>query len=114
MRISDWSSDVCSSDLHEQFGDRVLILGRHARTALAAASLGAEALQRGALEIALHRDGDDPLLPLDQRFIVYAVGVGGDFRQARGGEVAFDRLELLAHHRTELQDWKSNTLNSSY
>src|SRR3546814_1384021 len=40
MRISDWSSDVCSSDLRLDLG-----IGRHGIDALLAA--GAEQLQRG-------------------------------------------------------------------
>src|SRR3546814_11532652 len=28
MRISDWSSDVCSSDLMDRFGDQVILFGR--------------------------------------------------------------------------------------
>src|SRR3546814_9528980 len=33
MRISDWSSDVCSSDLEESDGDREVGVGRHLRRA---------------------------------------------------------------------------------
>ena len=85
----------------EQAGDGVFILGRHARPALAAARLGAEAFERGPLDIALDGDGDDHLLALDQILVIDAVGGGGDFRQARGREFALDRLELLAHHGVE-------------
>ena len=86
----------------EQFGDGILILGRHARTALAATALGAEAFERGALDIALHGDGDDHLLALDQILVIDAVGGRGDDRHARRGKFALDRLELFAHHGIEL------------
>src|SRR3546814_9164266 len=60
MRISDWSSDVCSSDLHQLVDDRVRRLGGDdarlgdadvARAALALLGVG----DGGALHRALHR-----------------------------------------------------------
>ena len=38
----------------------------------AAAVLGAESRERGALDIAVHCHGDDHLVPLDQVFIIHA------------------------------------------
>ncbi|MCY1171370.1 hypothetical protein D9M73_114790 [compost metagenome] len=87
---------------HEQVRDRVFILGGHARTALAAARLGAEGVERGALDIALHRHGDDHVLALDQILIVNAIGGGGDVGLARGREFGADRDQFLAHHREQL------------
>src|SRR3546814_14776448 len=105
MRMSEWSSDGCSSDLFtigqrqqvnhwppargrtafrqaphfhavnlavigeeqngrvragdEQIGDGVLVLRRHTGAALAATRLSAEAVQAGALAIALQGNGSD-------------------------------------------------------
>ena len=54
-------------------GDRILVLGRHAGAALAAALLGAEGVERGALDVAAEGDGDDHLLALDQVLVLDAV-----------------------------------------
>ena len=62
----------------EQLGDGILVLGRHAGAALAAARLRAEVVERGALDVAAERDGDDHVLALDQILVVDAVGGGGD------------------------------------
>ena len=61
----------------EDAGDRVLVLGRHARAALAAAMLGPVGRQRRALHIAAVGDGDDHVLAGDQ-VLVLDVGVAVD------------------------------------
>ena len=86
----------------EQFGDDILVLGRHARAAFAAAPLRAEGVEGRALDIAVEGDGDDHLLAFDQILVVDAVGGGGDERLARRGEFVAHRDELLAHHAIEL------------
>ena len=88
---------------HEQFGDRILVLGRHAGAALAAARLGAEGLERRALDIAAEGHGHDHLLALDQSLVLDPVPGGRDLGHARRRIGLDDLLELLAHHRVELR-----------
>src|SRR3546814_7527786 len=110
MRISDWSSDVCSSDLigeeqngrvragDEQIGDGVLVLRSHTGAALAATRLSAEAVQAGALDIALQGHGHDHVLVLDEVFILYAIGSGRDGGAAGCREFVADRLKIGRAH----------------
>ena len=93
---------------HEQFGDGILILRRHAGTALAAPCLCPEAFERRALDIALHRHGDDHLLALDQILVIDPVSSRRDFGQAWGREFAFDRFQFFAHHGVELHPVAQN------
>src|SRR3546814_13410191 len=65
---------------------------------LAAAALGAEGVERGALDIAVEGDGDDHLLALDEVFVVDAVGGGSDERPARSREFVAHRDQFFAHH----------------
>jgi hypothetical protein len=86
----------------EEVGDGILFLGRHPRTALAAAFLGAEGLERCALDIAAEGNGDDHVLALDQILVVDTVPGGGDLADA-GGRIGFgDLVEFLDHHFVEL------------
>ena len=85
----------------EQLGDDVLVLGAHARAALAAALLLAEQGERGALDVAGHGHGHDHVLDLDQILVLQPVEGGGDLGHARGGELGLDLVELLAHHLIE-------------
>jgi hypothetical protein len=62
----------------EQVGDRVLVLGRHSGAALAAALLGPEGLERGALDVAAMGDGHDHVLALDQVLVLDPVPGGRD------------------------------------
>ncbi len=80
----------------------VLVFGRHARAAFAAAILRAECGERRALDIAAMGDGDDHLFAFHQVFVVDAVPARGDFAQARRGEFAVDGFQLFAHHRIQL------------
>ena len=82
---------------HEQVGDRILVLGGDARTALAAALLLAEDAQRRALDVTGHGHGHDHVLALDQVFVVDPVGGGGQFGPARGRELAVDHVQFVAH-----------------
>src|SRR3546814_15600622 len=66
----------------EEFGDDIFVLRRHAGATLAAAALGAEGVERSALDIAVERDGDDHLLELDQILVIDAVGGRGPDRRA--------------------------------
>ena len=87
---------------HEQIGDRVLVLGRHAAAALAATVLRAERLERGALDIAAHRDGDDHVFARDQIFIVYPIGSARNFAAARRRELGAHRHQFVAHDGIKL------------
>src|SRR3546814_44740 len=82
----------------EKLGDDILVLRRHAGATLAAATLGAEGVERGALDIAVEGNGDDHLLALDEVFVVDAVGGGSDERPARSREFVAHRDQLFAHH----------------
>src|SRR3546814_6897615 len=103
MRISDWSSDVCSSDLR-----------RHAGR-LDAARLGAFHQRDPLLE---HRDGR-----VLQARIGHALRFAGetpsDFLGAfvcvsRGQEEGFRSLAMLAAPGAAAQDRQSTRLNSSH
>ena len=67
----------------EEAGDEVLVLGRHALRALAAAALRAVLGQRRALDVAAGGDGDRHVLALDQVLVV-EVGVPVDHLGAAG------------------------------
>ena len=86
----------------EQFGDRILVLGRHARAALAATALGTERVERGAFDIAGMGDGDDHFGAFHQVFVFQTVPGGGNFRKTRGGEFVAHFFQLFAHHGVEL------------
>ena len=85
----------------EQLGDDILVLGAHARAALAAALLLAEQGQRSALDVAGHGHGHDHVLDLDQILVLEAIEGGGDLGDARRCELGFDLVELLPHHFIE-------------
>ena len=83
----------------EEAGDEVLVLGRHAGGALAAAALGAVLGQRRALDVAALGDGDDHVLALDQVLVV-EVGVPlDDLGAARHGEELADLAQLVGDDR---------------
>src|SRR3546814_186965 len=108
MRISDWSSDVCSSDLEQEVIDQRLVgegdrgdfgrQGKHdveiadrEQVGLAGLEPGARrgALALGAMPVAATVVGDPPMP---------AVGAGFDVSTERGGAAMFDRrhdLELM-------------------
>ena len=86
---------------HEQFGDDILILGRHSRAALAAALLRPERIERGALDIAVNGNRNDHFLTFDQVFIVNTIGSGRNFGAARCGELIPHRHQFFPHHSIE-------------
>src|SRR3546814_10527866 len=67
MRISDWSSDVCSSDLQGDHGGRIYrpILLNYNRIFRCVACLGMELLQRVALWVGRSGTGCDDLGMMD-------------------------------------------------
>src|SRR3546814_7449763 len=98
MRISDWSSDVCSSDLAGHRADARRRRGHHDRAAAAPGDLRHDVLH--AQPHAADVDGDDPVevllrLVLDPRDLALDAGVEqGDVDAAEpldgGGDEAFD------------------------
>src|SRR3546814_13588070 len=86
MRISDWSSDVCSSDLRGDPARIVGALGRIALRQIAPALMRAPGLRMHPLE---RRDADDVVPP------VVAILEAQDF-DPRDERVADDELELAA------------------
>ena len=83
----------------EEPGDEVLVLGRHAGRALAAAALGAVLGQGRALDVAAGGDGDDHVLALDQVLVV-EVGVPvDDLGAARHGEELAHLAQLVGDDR---------------
>src|SRR3546814_19004641 len=68
MRISDWSSDVCSSDLRLGVQRSGAGHGRGKRPRIAAADLPAERGCRGGVTQGSHLEGDQPTVgPIDMR-----------------------------------------------
>ena len=65
---------------HEQPGDEILVLGRHAGAALAAAALRPVERQRHALDVARMGDGDDHVLALDQVLVLHVGAAIGESR----------------------------------
>src|SRR3546814_4303524 len=106
MRISDWSSDVCSSDLPEIRGD--ILVGR-------VDHLAGIITRGGEIDVGeIFPDRDQPGLPRQSRLIIDGVALGVPFTQfvRRPGMrhlVAEDRLHLLRgggrseEHTSELQ-----------
>src|SRR3546814_7957520 len=120
MRISDWSSDVCSSDLIEQ--------SRRARPDIAD---DLEAPARCGLEVGIgidveDTDAFDPVIvdpPVDRAGVEALVQVGDqdrlrvDTRRAQAQIVAEDaavRIGEIAVEPSLPQDRKSTRLNSSH
>src|SRR3546814_3118573 len=112
MRISDWSSDVCSSDLH----DARAMEEKHHRCV--------------ETPVIVHEPSEPPPLVLardaERRVQCLAdpeTAVGPGFGQFAGVDVIFGLLPLAAHrdalgdgilHRLPRLDWKSTRLNSSH
>ena len=83
---------------HEERGDEVLVLGRHARAALAAAALGAIVRQGRTLGIAAMGDGHHHLLTRDQ-ILILEVELGIDeFGAARCGVILANLGQLVPDH----------------
>src|SRR3546814_9206889 len=110
MRISDWSSDVCSSDLRQRL--------QHPAHAVAISRKAAEHLGGArAVDDAVGKLGGD-------RACAYRGIIGDDLEGQRRDAVAvFGKLELLEHRigraamrgrGAESEDRKSTRLNSSH
>ena len=83
----------------EEAGDEVLVLGRHAGGALAAAALGAVLGQLRPLDVAALGDGDDHVLALDQVLVVEVALPLDDLGAARHGEELLHLAELVGDDR---------------
>src|SRR3546814_1017380 len=119
MRISDWSSDVCSSDLLE-LGEPALglaVLGEVEEMRLGLLDL----LGGRAVEVALEGFVDDGFADLDQLAAqeavtdLAAVDLGVDDGDHRGGETdEVGRTTDLLERLVLVEDRKSTRLNSSH
>src|SRR3546814_7702216 len=107
MRISDWSSDVCSSDLREDDdGEEALMAKKH---------IPAEAGDRGRLEVvfdkphllgSLFGEYDQNLVAIENRLGVYIA--------ARGNKLQIEGEAEAAARARDVLDRKSTRLNSSH
>src|SRR3546814_9977873 len=98
MRISDWSSDVCSSDLLQARSD--------AEGGLAVlAPIDSPAKRTAALQIVLNRDGPEGMAAWADN-----AGIGLDLLDADGKHILL--TSLMQAQRWE--DRKSTRLNSSH
>src|SRR3546814_6768198 len=100
-RISDWSSDVCSSDLRVQAGMLVVAVGHHR----------AEVLSH-QLRMVLHRLGDRA--EDDADFLEVLPEGGGDRDAVEHGVDRDAGQQLLLAQRNAELDRKSTRLNSSH
>src|SRR3546814_13560222 len=93
MRISDWSSDVCSSDLLGRHREHDVEVADREKVGLAGLEPGARggALASWTVPVAAAVIGDPP---------VPAVGTGLDVTAERGGSA-------MLHRRHDLELWKS-------
>src|SRR5690606_29004342 len=85
----------------EDLADEVLVPGRHAGAALAAALLRAIGAEGDTLDVAAVGDGDHHVLTLDQVLVVLLEAEVGDLGPSRGGEALLDGEKLLAQDRQE-------------
>ena len=92
----------------EQAGDEILLLGRHAGAALAAAPLRPVGVERHALDPAGMGDGHHHVLALDQVLVLEVGAAVLDLGLARRGELVAHRRQLVlddgAHARPRAQD----------
>ena len=93
---------------HEQVGDNIFILGRHARTALAAAALGAVFCKCDTLDPARMGNGDHHVFAFDQVFIIKIIAADDDFATAFGGKFVADFLDFGAQHGVQLHSVAEN------
>src|SRR3546814_1356537 len=107
MRISDWSSDVCSSDL----GELELVVRRAARL------LDLGIAEDGAHEIARRARGTPRIAGrLLRRVRDFANVAGATVVDAKTADAALNRLEVdnLGLDAMDRRDRKSTRLNSSH
>src|SRR3546814_10218699 len=95
LRISDWSSDVCSSDLHRRDGLEVLVEGRDAHPRLRRQLGDGDRLLEVALQAA---DGAIDLLQP-----ALAVGDLPEAHALIGADQAVEDLARSEEHTSELQ-----------
>src|SRR3546814_13578420 len=127
MRISDWSSDVCSSDLFHHRSDR-LHAGQRLQARLGLARLGGlvakavdEGLDVAALDLLLGMQGGLPLQVLAAELLeaIVVAGVGGELavlhvddavhravQQAAVGGAQQERSGMAVPYRTRVVEEK--------
>src|SRR3546814_9843058 len=115
MRISDWSSDVCSSDLvelAEQRARRVLVAGVAAEWEQRVGRERNESLQRQSPRDVFDVRIEAAVLVRDQHQRQRPAGLGGFDQVAARGAVALGRCELdvrSEEHTSELQSLMRNS-----
>src|SRR3546814_3698878 len=88
MRISDWSSDVCSSDLFGSWEPLLLALFLHLLEDFG--HLGARLVELSVVDSLDHRE--------QQILFLALMSLKGDRRDHRAGEVVLAVVEQLARH----------------
>jgi hypothetical protein len=86
----------------EDADDGVVLLHRHARTALAAAMLGPIGVQRRPLDVAAVGHGDDHVLARDQVLVFQFIVALADQGPARNRELLAHDQQVLADHRQDV------------
>src|SRR3546814_8335571 len=109
MRISDWSSDVCSSDLH---ADAAALADRVMEDAVMPAEHAPVDMDDLAAKrrVRLHLVDDVRIAALRHEADVLAVGLLGHHK----AHILGKRPHLPLRHAAEREDRKSTRLNSSH
>src|SRR3546814_6136603 len=120
MRISDWSSDVCSSDLHVVLDHRLAILGPGAFGQCRAGVDTHRAIDDALIVLPGH---DDALAPgvdrLEGEILVFGYrpeirNLGVEAELVGGAEGRGQEAALALHRRIGMGERKSTRLNSSH
>src|SRR3546814_10298963 len=107
MRISDWSSDVCSSDLYADLSAEAAVLMAKAGEAVQWAG---PVVRTKSINDAEPKDRGDILIPTD----VVIVKIHEDVAQARAMELAEENGLALLKGNPVAKDRKSTRLNYSH
>src|SRR3546814_4624642 len=106
MRISDWSSDVCSSDLLKKEGDAVSSGDVLAEIETDKATMEVEAVDEGVLGKILVPEGTDAV-PVNQVIAVL-------LEDGEDASAIADKPQDKPQAKPEAKDRKSTRLNSSH
>src|SRR3546814_2886644 len=117
MRISDWSSDVCSSDLpHQQRHRRQWIGERHWFGRFALGGLNREMIMRGVLAGLARSEAGAvaPTVALSLFGLIAAGGLAFDYARLASLDTELQNAADHAALAAASQDRKSTRLNSSH
>src|SRR3546814_17063230 len=101
MRISDWSSDVCSSDLAVDATDVVVAVAASGHTPFTLRAIE-DARVRGALKIAIANNASTPVLQAAQHDIFLGPGseiISGSTRR-KAGTAQKAAIDTIQPHQT--------------